>query len=240
MRKPFVLSLLIICLSIGCVGVVDGPVPDRSRPAAVDMVTGADPARYGIVRVWIEDHVYLPKADTMEGCNFWLAKGHQCIIVPKEEADIEVYVNMQDCVADEKGNFPPSGLAYIRQETNTGIITFWPRCSDDDATGKVDRAYYIALMAHEFGHELGMWNHVSDTCDASMAKWPIPTVDGIRVCGPAIMNSYVGARKLTQMDLLFYEARTDVTVIKGDVTTTRHALTAAGSDPAHECAIPHL
>ena len=53
-----------------------------------------------------------------------------------------------------------------------------------DANGSFDAEEYRLVLAHEFGHQFGIWDHVPRKCDDKAKTLP----DGRRVCGTAIMN----------------------------------------------------
>ena len=169
--------------------------------AGVKRYTRHEPARYSLL-LWVEDHPSLSKPDALKGCQEWAPKGVQCALAEsKERADIRVTADMKACIPDEKGK-RTLALAY-----KGGDVVFMMQCfrkSDDT----YDVHEFRAVMTHEVGHEIGVWEHVPEDCD-DKEQPAIVLPDGKKVCGQAVMNPYYEEKIwfVTEIDSLAFDIR---------------------------------
>jgi hypothetical protein len=175
-------------------------------------------------RVWVEDDPLVPKQAVLKGCRFWEAKGLLCGLVSKpEHANIRVYSDAVKCGEGESRIEPEqhklkmrcahassamgkSGRALAEAHHDGKIVVF----TDCTAPGgKLDADELAITIAHEFGHQLGIWDHIPVDCaDKSAVIKTHPT--GRAVCGPnAVMNPShpKGIEGITDLDALAFDLR---------------------------------
>jgi hypothetical protein len=150
------------------------------------------------LRVTIEDHQDLDKNAIIAGANEWNIVSVQAILVPPSEAAISVKHNDEECVAGRAKN-PPAAHAYP-----TNVIDFYVNgCNGRTADGKIDPAWLSKVMTHEFGHLLGVWDHIPIECDDPDEGYKY--LKGQKICGPAILNRFPNAPSLNAMDIAAYK-----------------------------------
>lgn len=168
--------------------------------AGVKRYARRDPARYSL-HLWVDDHPSLSKPDALKGCQEWAPKGVTCALVEsKHRADIRVTADMKACVPDEKGK-RTLALAY-----KGGDVVFMMQCFKKG--DGYDQHQFRAVMTHEVGHEIGVWEHVPEDCDDKEHK-AIVLEDGKKVCGQAVMNPYYEEKIwfVTEIDSLAFDVR---------------------------------
>lgn len=136
--------------------------------------------------------------DVIAGCNVWRESGVACILVRNiDYADIAVYADGRACLADAEGHVTLA-VAY-----RGGRIMMRMRCLMDGAN--LDRHKFRAVLAHEVGHQLGIWEHVAESCEGCRRRHP----SGQLVCGRAIMNPYYDRDVyfMTPVDGLAFDTR---------------------------------
>ena len=127
------------------------------------------------VHVWLQNG--LSEADADAGCEIWNDKGVSCVIVRDPElADVRVYADPRPCTPNADGH------RTLAEAWQSGKIVFYTSCFMDGST--FDRHQFRAVMGHEIGHEIGVWDHVPLECTASCRRHP----NGTQVCGRALMN----------------------------------------------------
>lgn len=151
------------------------------------------------VPIWIDPASGLNAADVMAGCEAWREKGVRCVRASApSEASIVVESDGGACVPGESGR---RTLAWASQD---GTVTFRTACFlRDDLT--YDRHMFQAVATHEFGHSIGIWEHVPESCGGTPQTHP----SGARVCGTAVMNPYYDedVHFLTPIDSLAFDVR---------------------------------
>jgi|SRR5687768_12836370 len=160
----------------------------------------ADPAARGTprfyVHLWVQDGLSAEDADA--GCEIWGEKGVACIIVRDPElADIRVYADRRPCVPHG------DGLRTLAEAWQGGKVVFYTSCFMDGTT--FDRHQFRAVMGHEVGHEIGVWEHVSLECNDRCQRHP----GGTAICGRALMNPLYDkdVSFLTPADSLAFDVR---------------------------------
>ena len=151
------------------------------------------------VPVWVNPESGLSAADVMAGCEAWREKGVRCVrAATPSEATVIVESDGGACVPGESGR---RTLAWASPE---GVVTFRTACFLNDGLS-YDRHMFQAVAAHEFGHSIGIWEHVPESCGGKPQTHP----SGVRVCGTAVMNPYYDedVHFLTPIDSLAFDVR---------------------------------
>lgn len=139
---------------------------------------GWHPERH--VLVWLDPAADLPLESLLDGCGRWDELGVGCEPARSErESDVQVYAETSECDPDGDGSYV---LAYA---VCCGTVVFRSECFRDER-GRYDREGLAIVMAHEVGHQFGMWWHVARGCGGSPPTHP----GGEPVCGKAVMNPY--------------------------------------------------
>lgn len=147
----------------------------RYQPTAPGETAGEPPS--ASVAVWVESDTDLPAAEASAGCGVWRVKGVACISIDSEElADIRIYADPKAC----KKN--PDGATTLAIAYRGGKIEIIVDCFKK--SGVLDRHMLSAVVAHEVGHQFGIWEHVPESCAGRPLKHP----SGKPVCGQALMN----------------------------------------------------
>lgn len=174
------------------------------------------------VSVWVQPDARMSKDVVMKGCGKWSAKRVTCVEAPSpEKARIRVYADDGECVIkDDKGTSDPKDdethyiLAWAYQG---GKIRMMMKCLHHDKAGVYDDHQFGAVVTHEVGHQLGIWQHVPRSCKDEDAKTHAAT--GRKICGPAVMNPYYhkDIDYVTEIDALAFDERDrDHTVLLSD------------------------
>jgi hypothetical protein len=168
-----------------------GPSVPRYQPKAPDEPVAA-------VAIWIEEDADLPAAAVATGCDVWGVKGVVCAsAAAKELADIRIRADHKACEKNGKGT-TTLALAYWGGDIEINVDCF-------KKSGKLDRHMLSAVVAHEVGHQFGIWEHVPESCDSKPTVHP----NGKPVCGQALMNPYYepAVYFVTPVDSLAFDLR---------------------------------
>ncbi|HTK60125.1 MAG TPA: hypothetical protein VL283_02875 [Candidatus Baltobacteraceae bacterium] len=177
--------------------------PKGHKPAASDVPYA--------IEIWVEDDPRLPKDIVFKGCAKWEAKKVTCVEASsKIFADIRVYADDSECVLkddhgtpdDPKDDTTATTLAWAY---SGGDIKMMMRClSHKD--GVYDAHQLAAVVTHEVGHQLGIWEHVPYPPKFEDA---LTHPDGRKVCGTAVMNPYYDEKidYVTEIDALAFDLR---------------------------------
>jgi hypothetical protein len=87
----------------------------------------------------------------------------------------------------------------------------------DAKGGAFEPGQLKAVMTHEVGHQLGIWDHVPYAPECKDAK---THPGGRKVCGPAVMNPHYNPRigYVTEIDALAFDVRDrEHSVLIGDI-----------------------
>ncbi len=147
--------------------------------ASVPRYVNPTPQYAFTVHVWVQKNQYLPAEYVLRGCELWAPKGVRCIQVSEpDHADIRVVPAPRYCFPDKEGK-RTLAVAY-----EGGKIEVVLDCFVDDK-GKLNAKQFEAVMGHEIGHQMGIWEHVPLDCKKEKhATHP----SGQPVCGVALMN----------------------------------------------------
>lgn len=190
--------------------------PKGHRPDAKDV-----PYEIG---VWVEDDPRMPKNVVFKGCAAWKAKNVTCVETPsKELADIRIYADDGVCVVTDDMGTPDDPKDDKKRTTlawaySGGDIKMMMRCLTSK-DGVYDAHQFAAVVTHEVGHQLGVWEHVPYPPKCESAKTH-PT--GGKVCGTAVMNPYYDEKVdyVTDIDALAFDLRDPrYSVLVNDVPT---------------------
>jgi len=129
--------------------------------------------------IWIDGNAKLSEADTLKACDEWKPKGIRCFVVEdKDKSSIQVYAeNEKECPKNKDDTYT------LATAWRGGRIVFNMKCFG--AIGKPDLHKFRAVMVHEIGHQLGIWDHVPHDCKSGKPK---KHPSGKSVCGVAVMN----------------------------------------------------
>jgi hypothetical protein len=177
-----------------------------ARPALVRSARSSpyDPPRS--LPIWIEADPRMPKEVVMGGCQKWKAKNITCVLVAApEDSKIQVYADDGVCVErDEKGVATSVALAWAFYG---GRVTMMANCLTKTPDGAFDSHQLGAVVTHEVGHQLGIWDHVPDSCAEEGIALHEETGRGI--CGVAVMNKRYNSRVsvITSVDAMAFDKR---------------------------------
>ncbi len=168
------------------------------------------PARYvnahhgsqAVVAIWLDPKAGLPPEDTLVGCNYWNEMDVRCVMAKNlVEADVVIMSDDHPCSPNGDGTMD---IAYA---SSYRVISVRVDCFYDTkrVTG-FDGDEYRSVIAHEIGHELGIWDHVPLACDKKSEQ---SGAEGARRCGRAIMNPVYDKKVLylTQADGVAFDQR---------------------------------
>lgn len=126
------------------------------------------------------------EADVLTGCAVWGLEGVVCEAAPRETADVFVEVDETPC-----------GAVHGRA-SDDGELRVYVDCIDSDRL-------LWSIVAHEIGHQLGIFAHVWPDCETIDDRDPRAPP----ACGPAVMNPYDTAElaRLTVADHDAFVAR---------------------------------
>lgn len=130
------------------------------------------------VKTWVDPASPLPPLDVLAGCNVWNEADIYCTLVPdRDDADVRVLLSPHKCEKNEDDAYVLATASSDRKiEVRWGCF----------ANGKEPNLERLRLsMAHEFGHQWGIWKHVEVDCPANPERGP----DGTAICGRALMNA---------------------------------------------------
>lgn len=181
--------------------------PKGHRPDPADV-------RYD-VGIWVEDDPRMPKALILAGCEAWSAKGVHCHEASDlGRARIRVYADDEACVDTHPDTGKPrTVLAWAHAG---GMVRMMGKCLAMKGEA-FDPHQLKAVMTHEVGHQLGIWDHVPYAPECKDAK---SHPGGRKVCGPAIMNPHYNPRidYVTEIDALAFDVRDhEHSVLIGDI-----------------------
>jgi hypothetical protein len=180
-------SLSAAAASAGCGGAIDEkPVSSQAR---------------FVVSMWVQDHPDLPLRAVLDGCANWRPEGVACAVTTdRAAAQVQVVVNEDACGTDDA-----EGIQRIAWAGHNGVVHLRGACVTHDDAGHIDEQDVAAVIGHEVGHELGIWDHVPETCTEDH---PVDA-EGGDICGAALMNPYYDptVHFLTAMDGLAFKHR---------------------------------
>jgi hypothetical protein len=174
-----------------------------------------------VIKIWAEPSPNFDRNALLEGCNVWLVKGVSCELVDQDwKAHIRVYDDPKaECKTDGDSSYALA-VAYEGGK----IVMMTPCMRKWLGFGGIRREMFQTVFSHEVGHELGIWDHVPESCDPKDLKPRKVKVDGktntytqvIKVhpngqpiCGQALMNPAYepGVDVPTEIDALAFDVR---------------------------------
>lgn len=170
--------------------------------AGVARYTRTDKVQF-VLHLWINDDPALSKEDALKGCEEWLPKGVRCALTDSmADADVRVKADMSVCVPDKEGK------RILAWAYKGGDVTFMMQCFKQ-SDGTYDMHEFRAVMTHEIGHELGVWEHIPEDCDDKDAKPITHLATGKKICGKAVMNPYYHKEIwfVTDLDSMAFDMR---------------------------------
>lgn len=190
-------TFLIAFLALAACG--DNIVPP-APPFPESCPSGDDP-NDRTVTLWIQDDPDLGAADALAGCDEWQPKCLKCQITDDPKAAAQLAVSHEACKPKSDGSYVlafsvPGGRVTIMMECMRGLFSPEP-------DGSVSHHVLTQVIAHELGHEAGMWWHVPAKCDDAYATNDFEKdLVTMGVCGTAVMNPYlnVGLAAITPID----------------------------------------
>lgn len=146
--------------------------------ASVPRYVNPAPAYVFTVHIWVAKHQYLPDEHVLRGCELWAPKGVRCVRVSEpDHADIRVVPAPRFCFPDKEGH-RTLAVAYEGGKIEVVLDCFV------DEKNKLNAKQFQAVMGHEIGHQMGIWEHVPLDCKEKHSMHPC----GKPVCGVALMN----------------------------------------------------
>ena len=128
----------------------------------------------------------------------------------KATADIRIYAEDDVCVVKDDNGTPDDPkddrmATTLAWAYSGGDIKMMMRCLTQK-DGVYDAHQFAAVVTHEVGHQLGIWEHVPYLPKCEDAKTH-PT--GAKVCGKAVMNPYYDedVDYVTDVDALAFDMR---------------------------------
>jgi len=161
--------------------------------------------------IWVDPSSDLPKEDMLKACEEWRVMGIQChLVTNKSSADVRVYSDTKDACARNK-----NGNRTVARAWQGGRIVFYRKCYGK-MRSKSARRKFRAIGTHEVGHQLGIWDHVPESCDGKKVKTH-PSKK--KVCGKAVMNAMYDKNvyRLTLADKLAFDLRDRLIGVVSDV-----------------------
>ncbi|HTK60126.1 MAG TPA: hypothetical protein VL283_02880 [Candidatus Baltobacteraceae bacterium] len=145
----------------------------------------AEPASFRTVTFWVDPHPDVPADLARQACESWYPEGVLCALAPSsEEALIRIHAFEGACVEIEgqEGAYP------LGHAVGGGDITLEIECMRKFGGTPIAERVLWPVVAHEVGHELGIWDHVPTDCgDPEVLMHP----EGGPVCGTALMNPMI-------------------------------------------------
>lgn len=201
-------SLLSLFVLGGCVGEVSEP-----QGAAAYLLDAGAPQDDAIIRLRLASDPLLDPLRTVEGCMMWRAKGVKCRIVPDgDEADVAIGISDEECVEAKDGS-----VVLARAFSANRTIVVYRNCvlrGVESRSQAQSDALYAVIIAHEIGHQLGIWEHVPEGCDEPHQTHPV----GGPVCGSAVMNPLIDVQLrgfVTGYDMMAFDLREkDMSIVR--------------------------
>jgi len=168
-----------------------------------------EPESFRTVTLWVDPHPDVPPDLAREACEAWRPEGVRCEIASsRSDALVRVHAYEGPCMELDDGTYP-LGHASVGGDVVLEIACL-KKFGGAEISGRVLRP----VIAHEVGHELGIWTHVPAACGG---KDVMEHPEYGPVCGDALMNPMIhyGLYGITILDHAAYELRdTDHSVLR--------------------------
>ena len=158
------------------------------------------------VSIWVDQRSGLSLEGALAGCALWNEEDVRCVAAPNPlQADVVVVLDAHPCTPGADGAVI---LAHADSATVIGVRLDCFYGPDTAPATEFNAEEYRLVLAHEIGHELGIWQHVPLKCDEKDHP-PKKMPDGRLVCGPAIMNPDIDmdVKALTPADDMAFALR---------------------------------
>ncbi len=175
-------KLIVLALLSGCIGEIQGPV---SRPIQQDY------------SIWVENHPDLDVGTILSGANAWAPVGVRFTLAPRTASNFQVVTDNTPCIEGAEKN-PPAAHAF----PDGKVALYINSCNGRGEDGRIERSWLKNLISHEFGHQLGVWDHIPIECNDPKVTYKF--VNGRKICGRAIMNSFPNWPELNDLDFAAY------------------------------------
>ena len=147
--------------------------------------------------IWVDADDAIPPDTVLEACEAWRSEGVLCEFAEDpSEADIHFIVDDSPCVGDETGFYP------LGRSSPGGDVLLFTACLHQFGGDPIDRDLLFPVVAHEVGHELGLWFHVPEDCDVLPEDANSQVLFYFGICGKALMNpiTHRGLLGITDLD----------------------------------------
>jgi len=169
----------------------------------------AEPSEFRTLTLWVQPHDELPPDLARAACASWRPEGVLCETVPDpSEALVRIHAYEGECVEREDGTYA------LGHATVGGGIVLEIACLRKFGGTPISEEVLWPTVAHEVGHQLGIWHHVPTDCDDPETR---THPERGPVCGPALMNPMMrrGLMGMLYLDHLAYELRDrDLSVLR--------------------------
>jgi len=155
-----------------------------STAACYRMYEGT-PDRFQTVSIWLAPHPDLPAEAAREACEAWKPEGVLCTLSDFTHASIRIIVDPRPCEREGDGS---DDMAHSRIG---GMISINAACLHKRGGTPIDPDVYRGVIAHEIGHQLGIWCH-------------IPAEQGGALMNPSLHRDLHG---ITELDHAAYALR---------------------------------
>jgi len=133
-----------------------------------------EPDSFQTVTVWVDPHPEVSPELARQACEAWRPEGVLCeLAAAPTEGLARIHVYEGACEKNEDGSYT---LGWARQG---GDITLMIECLHRFGGMPIDEDLLSPVIAHEIGHELGIWMHV-------------PPEDGVALMNPKIHDGLYG------------------------------------------------
>ena|SRR5688572_4852332 len=133
-----------------------------------------EPSEFRTLSVWADPHPDVPPELAREACEAWRPEGVLCELADDPlEALVRIHAFTGPCEKNDDGSYT---LGYA---TAGGDVTLMIECLRRFGGTPIGEDLLWPTVAHEVGHQLGLWTHV-------------PAEDGVALMNPKIHEGLYG------------------------------------------------